>query len=105
MKVKYLVSVVAVGFILAGCSSKKHGMHTAKASSTEAAASVSKMECTNKKDVRVLEVVKKDHGCSFDYTKFGKTASAASSAFGTKHCEDAKAKAQGNLEKAGFSCK
>lgn len=60
--------------------------------------------CSSGKDVRKLEVAKKDSGCSFDYTKLGKTSSAATAKQGLKHCEDSKMKTRKNLEAAGFKC-
>lgn len=64
-----------------------------------------KVTCTKGKEARLLEVIKKDNGCAFAYTKNGKINEAASSIHGFKHCKDSEKKVQGKLESAGYACK
>lgn len=62
------------------------------------------IKCSLKKDQRTLVINKTDKGCKVEYTKNNETKEAASSAFGTSHCESVKDKMVKNLTEAGFSC-
>lgn len=117
---KYLILLALV--VSAGCASKKTQAPAAaptaaadsettaapdaikaKPSSTAAAAS-GKLTCTLKEDVRTLEVVNKEQGCEFQYTKSGNMHVDATSQMGTQHCEHVKAKVRTKLEGAGYQC-
>lgn len=110
-----------LAIVLAGCASaNKNSSSTTATTSTPAAKSTSgttttapaataekdagKVTCTKDKETRTLEVVKKDAGCSLDYTKAGSTKSVASSTHGTQHCNESLKKTRGKLEAGGFKC-
>jgi DNA-binding transcriptional LysR family regulator len=62
------------------------------------------LSCKKDKDIRSLQVIKKDNGCELNYTKFKASKVVASSSNSEKHCVDAKMKIQEKLKKSGFTC-
>lgn len=113
-----LIAGLALTFAV-GCASKKNMTDaSAKTPAAEANAktqnTAQKMEkmknektaakCTNKGDVRTIDIQAKDKGCVVKYTKFGKENDIASSAKGMSHCTKVFHKIQANLSKAGFKC-
>ena len=115
-----LIIVNALMLIVAlGCSSSQKPVEPAppleakvtpkpapeSASKPSVAADEQKFSCTKAKDSRLLEVTKKGAGCALNYTKGGKDSEVASSKHGLRHCEKAREKIKGTLEKAGFECK
>jgi hypothetical protein len=75
-----------------------------KSSKASAEASSAKLSCAQGKDNRTLEVTKTEKGCALEYTKAGTMSKVATSANGTKHCDDAQNKIRAKLEGAGFKC-
>jgi hypothetical protein len=63
-----------------------------------------KISCSKGSETRVLEIEKKDQGCSLAYTKAGKTTSIASSTKNEKHCVASQKKIRTKLENAGYKC-
>jgi hypothetical protein len=107
--------MILTALSMAGCASAKKqpeahapaATASSKVSQTGEATGMSdltKLSCTRGQETRTLEVVKKDSGCSLDYTKGGKMKAAASSSHGTQHCVDTQKKIQKKLEQAGFKC-
>jgi hypothetical protein len=118
---KNLVILFSI-FVIFGCSSnaKKADAPAAEAPKAESATPVADkaatpaahtsatgptVECANGKDVRNLEIKTVDKGCELAYTKNGRTESVATSANGSKHCEEVKERIQTKLEASGYSCK
>lgn len=114
-----LIAGLALTFAV-GCASKKNMTDAsaktpaAETSSTKTKAPAQKTEnaknqktslkCTNKGDVRTIDIQAKDGGCVVKYTKFGTENDIASSSKGTSHCVKVLHKVQANLTKAGFKC-
>ena len=110
---KWMFMFSAMALTLAGCgSASKHetSSNPPVAAPTPVVAPVvndnpDKVTCTKGEETRLLEVVKKGNGCSFAYTKSGKTKEAATSSHGIKHCQASQKKVQSKLESAGYVCK
>jgi hypothetical protein len=62
------------------------------------------LKCELKGDARMITVVPNGEGCELHYLKAGKSDVVASSAKGTEHCDQVRAKMRQNLESAGFKC-
>ena len=78
----------------------------ASAATTTKAASATKVECSVKDDVRVLELRSHGGGCEFAYTKGGKEGVVASSENnGLAYCEKKFETLKERLKGAGFDCK
>ncbi|NCN26241.1 hypothetical protein GW915_01595 [bacterium] len=112
-----IITLVTLTLILSACSSestKKEMKDTADKpvskevdkmeSHKQSATAKGKRTCTNKKDVRHIEVVEKDGGCAVNYTKFGTSNEIASAAKDMGHCDRVSEKIQVNLVESGFMC-
>lgn len=109
-----------LAIVLAGCAGANHKSSSTTATTTTAPAAktatattpaatdkqdaTGKVTCTKDKETRALEVIKKDAGCSLEYTKAGSTKSVATSAHGSQHCNESLKKTRGKLEAGGFKC-
>lgn len=110
---KWLFIFNAMALALAGCgSASKHDSSSSPPAAPAPAMAPpvandnpDKVTCAKGTETRLLEVVKKDKGCAFAYTKFGKTSDAATSSHGLKHCQASQKKVRGKLESAGYTCK
>lgn len=60
--------------------------------------------CMSASETRTLSIGTKENGCKLHYEKGGKPSVVATSASGTKHCEETRAKIRKKLETAGWKC-
>lgn len=112
---KYLFLVLPLAIAACGSSAKKEAKETAQKveakageaknkAEKKAASSSADVSCKLGEEVRKLEVVKSESGCTLQYTKAGNTNEIASGGVGSEHCQNVSDKIKGNLESAGFKC-
>lgn len=66
---------------------------------------VEAFDCTHDKDVRRLEVLTREAGCSLQYYKFGKRNEMAVAKRGVEVCKGGLKKIRTTLEASGYQCK
>jgi|GEM_PF-6086569 len=66
---------------------------------------VEAFDCTHDKDVRRLEVLTREAGCSLQYHKFGKRNEVAVAKRGVEVCKSGLSKIRKTLETSGYVCK
>lgn len=116
---RFFTAMLALGLTAACASQNKSPVQETKApvkeekSASKAMAegtgtttsSTTKVTCSTKNDVRVLELRTKGKGCELAYTKNAQEGIVASSLSGSAHCESTLNKIRDRLKGAGFECK
>lgn len=63
------------------------------------------IKCMQGHDIRQLEILTKEAGCTLQYSKFGKNSQIALSRHGVEVCKDRLKQVRNTLEGSGYQCK